>query len=81
MRNNAQDANLPRRVDNRGDGSLPSATAASATAASATGDLPGWIDGPGGRDLSGPATATAAASGTSVGRTRLNLTAGALAPA
>lgn len=66
MRNNAQDANVPGRIDNRGDGSLPSATTATATAASANGDLPGRIDGPGGCELSGPATATASASGTPV---------------
>jgi hypothetical protein len=73
MRNNAQDADLPGRVDCRGGRALPAASTAAASAPTADGELSGRIDGPGRRDLSDSATASAAASGAQVRRARLNL--------
>jgi hypothetical protein len=73
MRNNAQDANLPGRIDDRGNRSLSAASATAAPTTASDSELSGRIDGPGGRDLSGSAAASATAAGTPVRRTRLNL--------
>jgi hypothetical protein len=74
VRNNAQDANLSRRIGDRGDRSLSASASATTASSSADGELPGWIDGPGGRDLPASTTAaTSAAAGAAFGRTRLIL--------
>jgi len=73
LRNHAQNADLPRRVGDRRGHPLSTATAAAAASSAADGELSGRIDGPGRRDLSGSAAATAApAPGASLRRTRLN---------
>jgi hypothetical protein len=74
VRIDAQDADLPRRIDDRGRPALSAASAAASSAATADGELSGRIDGPGRRDLSDPAAATTAATARApVRRTRLNL--------
>jgi hypothetical protein len=74
MRNNAEDANLPRRIGNRGVDAVSAAATATSTATAADSELSGRIDGPGGRDLSGSRTAaTATAASTQVRRTRIIL--------
>lgn len=40
MRNNAEDANLPQRIDDPGDAALSATAAASPSAAAADGELP-----------------------------------------
>jgi hypothetical protein len=64
MRNNAKDTNLPRRIDGRGVGALPAASASTPAAAAADADLPGWIDDPGGFALPSSSTTSSAPSGT-----------------
>jgi hypothetical protein len=73
MRNNAKDANLPRRIDGRGIGTLSAASASTTAAATTDSDLPGWIDDPGGDAVPGSATASPAASGTQVRRKGLSI--------
>jgi hypothetical protein len=63
MRNNAQDADLPRRIDGSGDTALPAASAASSTSSASDGDLPGWIGAAGRLDLPNSASAAATAAG------------------
>jgi hypothetical protein len=72
VRDNAQDANLPRRIGDRRDSALSTATSTAAAASSSSasdGDLSGRIYGPRGRDLSG--SATASTDGAPFRRTRL----------
>ena len=71
MRDNPEDANLPRRIGGRDGRALSASTATTAAATAADGELSGRIDGPARRDLSGSAAASAAASGAQVRRTRL----------
>ena len=73
MRNNAEDANLPGRIDDRCDRALSAATATAAASAAADSELSGRIDSSGGRDLSGSTATATAAAGTPVRRTGLNL--------
>jgi hypothetical protein len=73
LRDDAEDADLPRRIAGRGRPALSAAagaSAASASAAAASDDVPGRIDGPGRHRLSGPAASTAAELG---GRARLSI--------
>jgi hypothetical protein len=72
MRNDAEDPNLSGRNSGRDRRAVPAASTAAATAATADGELPGRIDGSGGRDLSASsATASSATSGAAFRRTRL----------
>jgi len=72
MRNNAKDANLPRRIDGSGDATLPTAAAASPTASASDSDVPGRLDGSRRDKLPGSAAAaTAATAGAQVRRARL----------
>jgi hypothetical protein len=74
MRNHAQDANLSRRIGDRGDHSLSASASAAPTSAATDGQLSGWNDGPGGHDMPGSAAATASpAAGAAFRRTRLIL--------
>ena len=57
------------------------ATASTATTAAADGELPGWVDGPGWRDLSCSTAAAATTTRAPLRRTRLIFKAGAEAPA
>jgi hypothetical protein len=70
MRDNAEDADLPRRIDGSGDTALPAASAASSTSSASDGDVSGRIGDAGRLDLSDPAAATAA-TGAQVRRTRI----------
>ena len=73
MRDDAEDADLPRRIAGRGRPAVPAApgaSAATASAAAASDDVPGRIDGPGRHRLSGPAASAAAELGR---RTRLRM--------
>lgn len=74
LRDNAGDANLPRRIPGSGWDAL---SAASSSSTASTDDLSGWNDGSGGHGLPNSATAAAAALAASVpksrGRTRLSL--------
>ena len=73
MRNNAKDANLPRRIDGSGDAALPTASTSSPTASASDGDVPRRIDGSNRDKLPGSAAASsAAATRPQVRRTRLN---------
>jgi hypothetical protein len=66
LRDDAEDADLPRRIAGRGRPALSAAAGASATSASAAAasdDVPGWIDGPGRYRLPGPAASAAAELG------------------
>ena len=74
VRNDAQDPNLSRRVGHRVGCALSATAATAAASTAADGQLSGWIDGPGGSDLSAAATAataTAATPDTPIRRTRL----------
>jgi hypothetical protein len=71
VRNYAQDANLSRRIGHRGDHSLSASAATAPTAAAADGQLSGWNDGPGRRDVPGSAAAASPAAGAAFRRTRL----------
>jgi hypothetical protein len=74
MRNYAQDANLSRRIGDRGDHSVSASASAAPTSAATDGQLSGWNDGPGGHDMPGSAAATASpAAGPAFRRTRLVL--------
>jgi hypothetical protein len=73
MRNNAKDANVPRRIDGPGEPAVPAASAASTTASASDGNLPGWIGAAGWLDLPGSAAATAATAGAQIRRTRIIL--------
>jgi len=77
VRDNAQDANLPRRIDGPREPALPAAAAAAPSSSASDRELPGRIDGPGGDELSASAAAAAAATGAQVRRTRLIFGAGA----
>ena len=77
MRNNAKDANVPRRIDGPGEPAVPAASAASSTASAPDRDVPGWLGDAGWLDLSGSAAATAATAGAQVRRARINFRAGA----
>jgi hypothetical protein len=82
MRDDAEDANLPRRIDGPGDAALPAASAASPTASASDGDLSRRIGDAGRLNLSDPAAASATAPGAQVRRTRIILLGPALnAPA
>ena len=61
MRNNAKDANLPGRIDGRGDRALPATSAAAPSSAASDADLPGWLGDPSGYGLPSSSTAAAAA--------------------
>jgi len=72
MCNNPEDADLPRRIRNRRGRAVPAASAASAASTAADGELSGWIDGPARHGLPGSAaSASATATGASLGRTRI----------
>jgi hypothetical protein len=74
MRNNAKDANLPRRIDGPGVATVPAASTATPAASAADGELPGRIDGSGRHGLSDSAASAATTpAGTQVRRTRINL--------
>ncbi len=74
MRDNAEDSNLPQRIDDPGDAAVSASPAASASASASDGKLPGRISGPCRHDLSDTAaTSATAAAGAQVRRTRLNL--------
>ena len=62
MRNNAKDANLPGRLDGRGDCALPTASAPSPSSAASDTDLSGWLGDPSGYGLPSSSTAASAAS-------------------
>ena len=81
MCNHAQDPNLSRRIGDRHGLALSASASAAAAAPAADGELPGWVDSPGWRDLSCSAAATAAATRAPFRRTRLTFKAGAEAPA
>ena len=63
MRNDAEDANLPRRIDGRGYAALPAASASATSAASADADLRGWLGNSGGFALPGSSATSASAAG------------------
>jgi len=63
MRNNAKDANLPGRIDGRGDWALPATSPASPSSTASDADLPGWLGDPGGYGLPSSSTAAAATAG------------------
>ena len=63
MRNNAKDANLPGRIDGRGDRALPATSAASPPSAASDADLPGWLGDPGGYGLPSSSSSSSAAAG------------------
>jgi hypothetical protein len=71
VRDNAKDADLPRRIDGSGDTTVPAASAASPSPSASDGDLPGRIGDAGRFDLSDSAAAAAPTAGTQVRRTRL----------
>ena len=73
VRDNAQDANLPRRIDGPREPALPTAAAAAPSSSASDRELPGRIDGPGGDKLSASAATAAATAGAQIRRTRLNL--------
>jgi hypothetical protein len=82
MRNNAQDADVPRWIDGPGDATLPAASASSPTTSASDCDVPGWIGAAGRLDLPDSAASAAATAGAQVRRTGLNLSGPALnAPA
>ena len=73
MRNDTEDADVPRRIGDRRGDAVSAAAASPAASASAAGRLPGWNDGPGRRDLPGPAASAAATpAGAPLGRTRIS---------
>jgi hypothetical protein len=73
MRDDAQDADVPRRIDGPRDTTLPAPTAATATSSAPARHLPGRNDGSGRHELPASAAAAAATAGAQVRRTRLNL--------
>ena len=77
MRNDAEDPDLPRRIDGPGHPALPAASAASPASAACDDHLPGRIGASGRLDLPNSAASAAASASSEVRRTRLNLWAGA----
>jgi len=63
MRDDAQNADVPRRIDGPRDTTLPAASAASPAASAPGGHLPGRNDGSGRHELPASAAATAATAG------------------
>jgi hypothetical protein len=70
MRDNAQDADLPRWDGGRRDRALSTSAATAAAPSAANGELSGRIDSPGRRDLPASAAAAASTPGAPFGRTR-----------
>ena len=63
MRNNAQDTDLPRRIDGCCNSAVPATSAAPATAAASDANLPGWVGDPGSDGLPAPSASAAATAG------------------
>jgi hypothetical protein len=73
MRDNAEDTDLPRRIDGSGDTTVPAASAAASSASSADGDVPGRNGDAGGLGVPDSATAATATAGAQARRTRIIL--------
>ena len=85
LRNDAKDPDVPGWLGHCRDGSLSASAATAPATAAADDDVPGWLAGRGWHglpDAAAPAAAaTPGADDDPLGRTRLNLPAGAKAPA